>query len=112
MAVDLPITGHSTARELAQWFADEQLARSIAYLELVLTEKIKPGPEIEKLLGENSCVNFRLEEKKWEIEAVQRRLAFALCVKRNIPEYPISRVLRNSADGNCVEVLRSYNTRR
>lgn len=117
MSVDLPTTEHATARELAVWCDDAQLARAITYLDLVHTKQIHPGPEIEKLLGENTLLSWTV----WEVEAVQRRLALALCIKRNMkvesregfqPSYPIFRIIRNCVECNRVEVLRSYNTRR
>jgi hypothetical protein len=117
MSVDLPITEHSTARELAVWCDDAQLARAITYLELVHLKQIHPGPEIERLLGEDTLLTWNT----WETDAVQRRLGLALCIKRNLnvepregfqPSYPIVRVIRNSVDCYRVEVLRSYNTRR
>jgi hypothetical protein len=51
MSVDLPATGNQSARQLAaSQISEGQLARAIAYLELVRSKQINPGPEIEKLL--------------------------------------------------------------
>jgi len=117
MSVDLPTTEHATAQELAVWCADVQLARAITYLELIHSKQIIPGPEIEKLLGEDSLLTWNT----WEVDAVQRRLALALCLKRNLkvepregfqPSYPIARIIRNCAECHRAEVLSSYNTRR
>jgi hypothetical protein len=116
MSIDLPTTEHATARELAIWCSDEQLARAIAYLELVYNKTIHPGPEIERLLGENSAASWGFEE----VNAVQNRLALALCLKRGIKKeirignedsYPIFRIIRNCIDLKIQKILSSYNTR-
>jgi hypothetical protein len=107
MAIDLPTTEHNTARELAAWFSAEQLGRAIAYLELVHDKKINPGPEIERLLGENTLLTWTI----WEADAVQRRLALALCIKKNVKNYPITKTIQENVNRNRDEVLRSYNTR-
>jgi len=106
MSVDLPTTEHSTARELAEWCSDVQLARAITYLELVRIKQINPGPEIENLLGEDSLLTWTPEE----VDAVQRRLALTLCIKRKL-DYKITSVIRESIFRNRVEVQADFNMR-
>ncbi|MCK9567452.1 hypothetical protein M0R72_00720 [Candidatus Pacearchaeota archaeon] len=114
MSVDLPTTEHATAQELAVWCSDVQLARAITYLELVHLKQIQPGPEIEKLLGEDSLLTWN----EWEVDAVQRRISLALYIKRTLKvdrrkaSYPITRIIHNCVECHRGEVLSSYNTRR
>ena len=103
MSIDLPLTGHSSARELAAWCSDVQLARAVTYLEMVLIKQITPGPEIEKLLGENSLLTWTPEE----VDAVQRRLALTLCIKRKLP-YLITNTIRESVFRYRMEVLKDF----
>ena len=103
MSVDLPLTEHCTARELAGWCSDSQLARAITYLELVRIKQINPGPEIERLLGENSLLTWTPEE----VDAVQRRLALALCIKRELP-YLLTSAIRESVFRHRIKVLGDF----
>jgi hypothetical protein len=103
MSIDLPTTEHSTARELAAWCSDTQLSRAITYLEMVRIGQIDPGPEIDKLLGEDSLLTWNTEE----IDAVQRRLALTLCIKRSLP-YLITNTIRECVFRYRMEVLRAY----
>jgi hypothetical protein len=103
MSIDLPATEHSTARELAVWCSDVQLARAITYLEMVRIKQINPGPEIEKLLGEDSSLTWTIEE----VEAVQRRLALTLCIKQKLT-YHIADMIRQCIFRYRMEVLRAY----
>ena len=113
MSIDLPTTQHCTARELAVWCCDVQLARAITYLEMVRIGQIDPGPEIDKLLGEDSLLTWNTEE----IDAVQRRLALTLCIKRyarsdgaikrSLP-YLITDTIRECVFRYRMEVLRAY----
>jgi hypothetical protein len=107
MAVDLPIVQHETARSLATWCTAEQLARAIAYLELVYNKKFHPGREIERLFGDDSLLVWTMDE----VDALQKRLGLALCIKRGFKDYPITRMIKESVQRNCNEVLNSYNAR-
>lgn len=100
MSIDLPTTQHCTARELAVWCCDVQLARAITYLEMVRIGQIDPGPEIDKLLGEDSSLTWSVEE----IDAVQRRLALTLCIKRKLP-FLITNTIRECVFRYRMEVL-------
>lgn len=103
MSIDLPDTGHSSARELAVWCSDVQLARAVTYLEMVRIKQISPGPEIEKLFGEDSLLTWDM----YELDAVQRRLALTLCIKRKLP-YHITDMIRECVFKYRMEVLRAY----
>jgi len=104
MSVDLPVTEHCTARELAVWCSDSQLARAITYLELVRIKQISPGPEIENLLGEDSLLTWN----EWEVDAVQRRLALALCIKRELPHL-LTNAIRESVFRHRMQVQVDFN---
>jgi hypothetical protein len=82
MGIDLPTTENNPARKLAGLFSEEQLARAIAYLELVKIRKIYPGPEIQNLFGPGTLLSWQ-ESGNSELEAVQNRLAFAICIQQN-----------------------------
>jgi hypothetical protein len=103
MSVDLPTTERWPARTLAKWFGEIQLGRAIAYLELVRTGKITPGPEIEKLLGNDSCLTWTFEE----VDAVQRKLALAICIRNGLG-YQISHSINRAVFRHRIEVLASY----
>lgn len=104
MSIDLPDTGHSSARELAVWCSDVQLARAVTYLEMVLIKQITPGPEIEKLLGEDSSLTWTIEE----VEAVQRRLALTLCIKHGLTDYQITNTIRDCVFRHRMEVMADF----
>jgi len=119
MAVDLPMTWNLPARELAKYIDREQLGRGIAYLELVRARKIKPGVEIENLLGVDREIGtgdmkYAHLGKDWtiwvenDLEAVQRKLALAICISKRVG-YKISEEIRESITRHCIEVLRAYN---
>jgi hypothetical protein len=74
--LDLPPTEHWPARILAKSFSEEDLARAIAYLELVRSGEYIPGPEMF-VLGIDV-----LEYTTEEVEAVQRKLALAISYQR------------------------------
>jgi hypothetical protein len=104
MSVDLPATGNQSARQLAaSQVSYNQLARAITYLELVRCKQIDPGPEIEQLFGPNTLLTWDI----FELNAVQNRLAFAICIRGRL-EIKITAVIRESVFRNREEVLRSY----
>lgn len=103
MSVDLPTTGNSSAREIAVWCSDSQLGRAIAYLELVKSKQINPGPEIERLFGENTLLSWTFEE----VIAVQHKLALALCIRRGLG-YVLTQQMRENVFRYRTEVLTSY----
>ena len=107
MSIDLPNTGHSTAIELAVWCSDVQLARAVTYLEMVRIKQITPGPEIEKLFGEDALLTWDI----YELDAVQRRLALTLCIKRKLP-YHITDMIRECVLQYRTEVLADFGLRR
>jgi hypothetical protein len=109
MSIDLPLTGHSSARELAAWCSEVQLARAITYLEMVRTKHISPGQEIERLFGEDEEDTF-LTWTPEELDAVQRRLALTLCIKRSNGAvcYAISDTIRECVFRYHAEVLDDF----
>jgi len=76
--IDLPPTEHWPADVLARAFTEKQLCEAIAYLELVRTSEMIPGPEMFNL--GISPLEYSIEE----IVAVQRRLALAVQKRRLI----------------------------
>jgi hypothetical protein len=105
MSVDLPATENHSARAIAVWFSEIQLGRAITYLELVRTKAIpNPGPEIEKLLGPDTSFTWTMEE----IDAVQRKLALAICIQKRRP-YFLTKEIRDNVLKHRTEVLKSYN---
>ena len=73
---ELAPTEHWPAQVLAKTFSEDQLADGIAYLELVRTGELTPGPEMFRLGV--SPLDYTTEE----LEAVQRRLALAISYQR------------------------------
>jgi hypothetical protein len=108
MSVDLPATENWPARTLARWFSETELSRAITYLELVRVNQISPGQEIEKLLGEDTLLEWTMEE----VEAVQRKLALALCIKHGRSFGFITKEIQESVFRNRMEVMRSYQSHR
>ena len=107
MSVDLPATGNQSARQLAaSQISEGQLARAIAYLELVRSKKINPGPEIEKLFGQDTLLTWNNADMA-ELNAVQNRLALAICIRCRLG-IKITAVIRESVFRNREEVLQSY----
>jgi hypothetical protein len=74
--IDLPLTEHWPANVLARAFTEKQLCEAIAYLEMVRTSEMIPGPEMFNL--GISPLNYNTEE----IVAVQRKLALAVQKRR------------------------------
>jgi hypothetical protein len=68
----LPPTEHWTANVLSRAFTRRELCEAITYLELVLTGRFVPGPEIARL-GIDP-----LTHTPEELDAVQHRLALAV----------------------------------
>jgi hypothetical protein len=74
--LDLAPIEHWPAPVLASAFSEKQLSEAIAYLELVRTGKLVPGPEMFRL-GVSP-----LDYSPQEIVAVQNRLALAISYQR------------------------------
>lgn len=70
--IRLPLTENWPAHTLAITFDEKSLCEAIAYLELVLTKELMPGPELNNL--GISPLDFTDEE----LLAVQRKLAMAI----------------------------------
>lgn len=70
--IHLPLTENWPAHTLAKTFDEKLLCEAIAYLELVLTKELIPGPEL------NNLGISPLDFTKEEIVAVQRKLAMAI----------------------------------
>jgi len=77
--LDLAPIEHWPAPVLARTFSEKQLYEAIAYLELVRTGKLVPGPEMFRL-GISP-----LEYNQQEIVAIQHRLALAVHHQRRNP---------------------------
>lgn len=74
--IDLAPTENWPAHVLAKTFSEDRLYEGIAYLELVRTGEVTPGPEMFRL-GVSP-----LDYTNEEIEAVQRKLALAVSHQR------------------------------
>jgi hypothetical protein len=75
--IKLPLTENWPSTILAKTFSERELCEAIAYLELVRTSKLSPGPEL------NNLGISPLDYTMYEIEAVQRKLASAISRIRN-----------------------------
>lgn len=118
MNINLPTIANSSAREIAAVCNGEEIETAITYLELVRLEELRPGHEIDRLLGkwyldyaERNLVAPKENARYWEIVAVQNKLALALCIQRgstyNLSEQISESVFHKRREVNAQAGIRS-----